>query len=185
MTPALLLVDVIRAFFDEDGIHHYAGVRRRRGADRGGCCERARERDRLVVHAVERHRPGLADFEQPKLPEHCLIGGRDAEFWPGFEPVQRAREIVVPKRRYSAFFATDLALLLREQGVDTGGGGGREDQRLHPRDLPGRVRARLPRSCCRPRRPAPTARTWRAASLEDVQRYLGETPSVEEVLAWL
>jgi nicotinamidase-related amidase len=183
MTPALLLVDVIRAFFDEDGIHHYPGVHDVEEPIRR-LLERARERDRLVVHAVERHRPGLADFEQPKLPEHCLIGGRDAEFWPGFEPVERPREIVVPKRRYSAFFATDLALLLHEQGVDTVVVAGVktnvciratcQDAFAHglrvvlPPEATGSNRAHLAQ-----------------ASLEDVRRYLGETPGVEEVLGWL
>jgi maleamate amidohydrolase len=136
------------------------------------------------VHAVERHRPGLRDFEQPKLPEHCLVGGRDAEFWPGFEPVERPREIVVPKRRYSAFFATDLALVLREQGVDTVVVAGVkanvciratcQDAFAHG------FRVVLPPQATGSNRPH-----LGDASVEDVRRYLGETPDLEEVLAWL
>ncbi len=183
MNPALILVDVIRAFFDPEGLHFYPEV---------GAVEEplarllaaAREHDRLVVHAVERHRPGLRDFEQPKLPEHCLIGGRDGEFWPGFEPVERAREIVVPKRRYSAFFATDLALVLREQEVDTVVVAGVKTNvciRATCQDaFANGLRVVLPREATNSNRPA-----LGAASLEDVRRYLGETPAVDEVLAWL
>ena len=145
MTPALLLVDVIRAFFDEEGIHHYAGGRTPSRRRSRRLLERARERDRLVVHAVERHRPGLADFEQPKLPEHCLIGGRDAEFWPGFEPVAarpRDRRAEAPLQRVLRHRPRAAAA---RAGRRHGGGRGGQDQRVHPRDLPGRVRARLPR----------------------------------------
>jgi nicotinamidase-related amidase len=111
---ALVLVDVIKAFFDPRGSFHYPeaaatlpGVRRLLDAARRG--------GTLVVHAHEVHRPGLADEEWTKLPLHCLEGSLDAELVPGFEPADG--EIDIRKRRYSAFFATDLALLLREQGI--------------------------------------------------------------------
>jgi maleamate amidohydrolase len=183
MTAALILVDGLRAFFDPVGLHYYPEVRAVEEPLRRLLAS-ARERDRLVVHAVERHRPGLVDFEQPKLPEHCLIGDRDGEFWPAFEPVERAREIVVPKRRYSAFFATDLALLLREQGVDTVVVGGVKTNvciRATCQDAFAHgLRVVLPREATNSNRPH-----LGAASLEDVARYFGETPSVDEVLAWL
>lgn len=183
MNPALVLVDVIRAFFDDDGLHHYPEVHAVEAPIRR-LLDQAREHDRLVVHAVERHRPGLADFEQPKLPEHCLAGGRDAEFWPGFEPADREREIVVPKRRYSAFFATDLALVLREQGIDTVVVAGVKTNvciRATCQDAFAHgFRVVLPREATGSNRPH-----LAEASLEDVRRYLGETPGVEEVLAWL
>jgi maleamate amidohydrolase len=111
---ALLLVDVINAFFHGDGIFHYPAA-----ADvlpaLGRLLEAAREGRRLVVHARESHYPGLADLEGTKLPPHCLAGELDAEFVAGFEP--RGGEVEVPKRRYSAFFGTDLSLLLHEQRV--------------------------------------------------------------------
>jgi maleamate amidohydrolase len=183
MNPALIMVDAIRAFFDPEGLHFYRDVRLVEEPI-ARLLAAAREHDRLVVHAVERHRPGLRDFEQPKLPEHCLIGGRDSEFWPGFEPVERAREIVVPKRRYSAFFATDLALVLREQEIDTVVVAGVkanvciratcQDAFAHG------FRVVLPPAATNSNRPA-----LGAASVEDVGRYLGETPPLDDVLRWL
>lgn len=111
---ALVLVDIVNAFFDERGEFYYpetqaalAGVRRLLGAARRG--------RRLVVHAREVHRPELADAESIKLPPHSYAGSFDGEFVPGFEPGPGEPEI--HKRRYSAFFATDLALLLGEQGA--------------------------------------------------------------------
>jgi maleamate amidohydrolase len=111
---ALLLVDMIRAFFDPRGEFYYPaaeqvlpGIRRLLAAARRG--------GRLVVHAHEVHRRTLIDLEGTKLPEHCLEGTLDVEFAPGFEPAKNEVDLV--KRRYSAFFGTELALLLNEQGI--------------------------------------------------------------------
>jgi maleamate amidohydrolase len=183
VNPALLLVDVIRAFFDPEGIHFYPEVRDVEDPMRR-LLEAARAHDRLVVHGVERHRPGLRDFEQPKLPDHCLVGGHDAELWPGFEPVARERDVLVPTRRYSAFFATDLGLLLREQGVDTVVVAGVKTNvciRATCQDAFAHgFRVVLPPEATNSNRPH-----LAEASLEDVRRYLGETPPLEEVLGWL
>jgi maleamate amidohydrolase len=183
VNPALIMVDAIRAFFDPEGLHFYPQVREVEGP-MAQLLAAAREHDRLVVHGVERHRPGLRDFEQPKLPEHCLIGGRDGEFWPGFDPADREREIVVPKRRYSAFFATDLALVLREHEIDTVVVAGVKTNvciRATCQDaFANGFRVVLPPAATNSNRPA-----LGAASLEDVSRYLGETPALDDVLAWL
>lgn len=183
MRPAFVLVDGIRAFFDAGGIHHYPEVAQTEGPIER-LLTRARERDLIVVHAAERHRPGLRDFEQPKLPEHCLIGDRDSEIWPRFAPVERSRELVLPKRRYSAFFATDLALVLREQGVDTVVVAGVKTNvciRATCQDaFANGFRVVLPCEATNSNRPH-----LAAASLEDVSRYFGETPGVDEVIASL
>ncbi|HZV50616.1 MAG TPA: isochorismatase family cysteine hydrolase [Candidatus Dormibacteraeota bacterium] len=112
---ALLLIDVNRSFFDPAGAHHYPGVERV-VAPLHALLAAARRGRRLVVHAREAHRPGLADFEEGKLPRHSVVGERDSEPYPGFE--EGAGEVVIAKRRFSAFFATDLALLLHEQAVE-------------------------------------------------------------------
>jgi maleamate amidohydrolase len=181
--PALVLVDVIRGFYDPEGIHYYPEVgETEEPIER--LLARARRADRLVVHAVERHRPGLLDFEQPKLPEHCLVGDRDGEIWPRFTPVDRDREFVLPKRRYSAFFATDLALVLREQGVDTVVIAGVKTNvciRATCQDAFAHgFRVVLPRESTNSNRPH-----LAAAALEDVARYLGDAPTVDEALELL
>ncbi|WP_223167996.1 cysteine hydrolase family protein [Nonomuraea sp. SYSU D8015] len=111
------MIDVINSFFSPDEPHYYP-----RSADVLDPLRRllrtARERQRLIVHAVERHRPGLADFEYKKLPRHCATGSSDAEYAAGFGPSGAHHEVEIGKRRYSAFYATDLDLLLREQDVE-------------------------------------------------------------------
>jgi len=113
---ALVLVDVINDFFDPSGPNYYPRVTETIEPLQA-LLTAAREAGAVVVHAVERHRVGVDDAEQPKLPVHCVEGSFEADFFPGFAPVERAGEVVVPKRRYSSFFATDLALVLHEQGI--------------------------------------------------------------------
>ena len=109
---ALLLVDVINAFFAADGAFHYDDAALVLPALEQ-LLAAARDGGRLVVHARESHYRGLADLEGRKLPPHCVVGESDAEFFAGFEPVND--EVELRKRRYSAFFGTDLALLFQEQ----------------------------------------------------------------------
>ena len=113
---ALLLVDVINSFFEEGHPNYYKGVedvlepmRQLRQA--------ARDSGAVTVHAVERHRPDFDDFEWAKLPIHHLADAHDADFFADFRP-KGTNETTVFKRRFSAFFATDLALFLTEQRIE-------------------------------------------------------------------
>ncbi|RSM70271.1 cysteine hydrolase [Kibdelosporangium aridum] len=115
---ALIMIDVLDAFFAPGKPAYYPDSVKVLDAC-GQLLDKARERDRLIVHTVERHRPGLADFEHKKIPVHCEIGDDQSPYVAGFEPVDRPNEIELPKRRYSAFYGTDLDLLLREQGIET------------------------------------------------------------------
>ena len=113
---ALLLVDVINSFFEPGHPNYYAGaedvlqpMRQLRDA--------ARASGAVTVHAVERHRPEFHDFEWKKLPIHHLADAHDADYFEDFRP-EGANETAVFKRRFSAFFATDLALFLTEQKIE-------------------------------------------------------------------
>lgn len=113
---ALLLVDVINSFFEPGHPNYYAGVEDVLGPMRQ-LREAARASGAVTVHAVERHRPEFDDFEWKKLPIHHLADAHDADYFQDFRP-DGANETVVFKRRFSAFFATDLALFLTEQKVE-------------------------------------------------------------------
>tara|TARA_R110002020_G_scaffold233050_19_gene444797 strand:- start:878 stop:1435 length:558 start_codon:yes stop_codon:yes gene_type:complete len=113
---ALILIDMQNSFLHPDGENYYPAA-----PEVIAPCldllEAAQKNGAIIVHVCDRHRDGFADFEQPRLPVHCVMGGFSAEFFEGFGPKGRATEILITKRRYSAFFATDLALFLHEQGV--------------------------------------------------------------------
>jgi len=180
---ALVLVDVIASFFDPDEANFYPAALDVLGPIRE-LLETARERGTLVIHAVERHYPGLEDFEFGKLPRHHQIGASDAEYVPGFEPVASGREVEVPKRRFSAFYATDLDLLLREQGIRRVVLVGVKTNvciRASAQDaFAGGFEVWVPRETTNSNRPH-----LAEASLEDIERYIGRVPTFEEAKASL
>ncbi len=178
---ALLLVDVDNAFFDPRGIFHYREAAQVVGPLRELLAE-ARTAGRLVVHAREWHRPDLGDFEGYKLPAHCVGGEFDALPFPGFEELPG--EPVIQKRRYSAFFATELALLLREQGTE----------RLIVAGVKTNVciRATVQDAFAYGFRPAVVREAVNSnrshlheASLEDVARYFGDVIDLETARRWI
>ena len=69
-----------------------------------------------VIYCNDAHRPGL-DTELALWGDHGLAGTTEAQTAAALGP--QPEDITIPKRRYSAFFQTDLDLTLRELGVDT------------------------------------------------------------------
>lgn len=175
---ALLLVDVNNSFFDPRGEFHYSAARAILPG-LGRLLEAARAGGRLVVHAREGHWPGLADGEGHKLPGHSYAGSFDAAPYPGFEALPGEPEI--RKRRYSAFFGTELALLLAEQGVREVVIAGVKTNvciRATAQDaFANGIRPVLARGAVNSNRPH-----LHEASLEDVERYLGEVIEVDEAV---
>ena len=88
---ALLLIDVIDSFFEEGMPNHYAEAKLALDPLRR-LLAAARASGALVVHGVERHRPGLDDFEWRKLPRHHFEGAADAAVVAGFEPRGHAED---------------------------------------------------------------------------------------------
>lgn len=180
---ALVLVDVIASFFDEGEANFYPAALEVLDPIRE-LLAIAREHGTLVIHAVERHYPGLEDFEFGKLPRHHEIGASDAAYVPGFEPLPSGREVEVPKRRFSAFYATDLDLLLREQGIRRVIVVGVKTNvciRATAQDaFAGGFEVWVPRETTNSNRPH-----LAEASLEDIERYIGRVPSFAEAKASL
>ncbi len=117
MKAALIVIDMQNSFLHPDGENYYAD------ADLvvGNCLaliDQARNSGTIVVHVADRHRDGFDDFEDKRLPRHCVSGGFHTQYFDGFSPKGSENEIEIVKRRFSAFFATELALFLREQNVE-------------------------------------------------------------------
>ena len=115
MVIALVLIDVIKSFFDPTGPNYYPeydSILKNIKI----LLESARYNNVIIIHVMESHSPdNKEDFEWRKLPIHCISGSFEAEPAESIEILKG--EYVVHKRRYSAFFATDLDLFLREQKV--------------------------------------------------------------------
>ena len=118
---ALVVIDAQVDFLAmvEDGSHDTCG-----GQDALGGVLRLVEASRRagipVVLTQEVHRPSGVDFGRELDGDesvHCLEGAPGTELVPALRNLAGVH--LVRKRRYSAFFATDLALLLGGLGVDT------------------------------------------------------------------
>ena len=73
-----------------------------------------------VIFVQELHRPDGVDFGRELDGDegiHCVEGAAATELWPTLRP--GPGDYYVPKRRYSAFFGTDLDILLRGLGSET------------------------------------------------------------------
>jgi len=178
---ALLLVDVDNAFFDPGGAFYFPAVRAVIDPLKE-LLDAARTGDRLVVHARERHHPGLADFEEKTLPVHCIGDEFDAQPFPGFEDLRG--EPVIAKRRYSAFFATELPLLLREQATERVIVAGVKTNVC--------IRATVQDAFAHGFRPTVVRGAvdsnrshLHEAALEDIARYFGDVVELETACAWL
>lgn len=178
-TTALVLVDVIKTFFRPGAALYYDPVGDVVPA-LGRLLDTARASGAFIVHAAERHQPGLVDFEHQKIPPHCMTDDPDSDFFDRFRP-EGPREVLVAKRRYSAFFATDLALLLREHGVEQVVVAGVKTNvciRATIQDgFAHGFRMLLPRDATNSNRPH-----LAEASLEDIDRYFGWVVDLDTAL---
>jgi len=80
----------------------------------------ARVASRPIIFTQEAHRASGIDFGREldyDEPAHCYEGSLGVEIIPQLD--RRQSDYLIVKRRYSAFFATDLDILLRGLGVDT------------------------------------------------------------------
>ncbi|MCL6450100.1 MAG: cysteine hydrolase [Acetobacteraceae bacterium] len=108
------MIDMLRDFVEEGGALYCGEASRGIVPEVARLIREARARGDLVVYICDRHRPDDAEFQMFR--PHCLAGSRGAEVAEGLEP--QPGDVVVPKRRYSGFFSTDLDLTLCEADVD-------------------------------------------------------------------
>jgi nicotinamidase-related amidase len=120
--PALILVDIQRGALmpaGATGIPHTGGAAERVERVRG-LVSAARAAGVPVVFIQEVHKRSLVDFGREldgAESVHALEGDEATELVEGLEP--EPDEYLIRKRRYSAFFQTELELVLRSYGVDT------------------------------------------------------------------
>jgi len=109
---ALLIIDMLNDFLTgslkcERAFHIVPNIERTASA--------FREKKLPVIYCNDAHIRGI-DGELALWGEHAIKGTDGAEVIEDLKP--HAEDYVVPKRRYSCFFGTDLDMLLRELGAD-------------------------------------------------------------------
>jgi nicotinamidase-related amidase len=113
MTKALVVIDLVEDFLSPSGPLYLGPEAARVVPAAAEELERARARGWPVVFVCDSHREGDPEFVL--WPAHCLCGSPGAAVVAELAP--RPGEPIIAKRRYSAFFGTDLDLTLRERGV--------------------------------------------------------------------
>lgn len=78
--------------------------------------EEARKKGIPIIYANDCHLKGI-DHELKLWGDHAIKGTPGADVIPELAP--QDGDYVVPKRRYSGFYQTDMQMLLAELGVDT------------------------------------------------------------------
>ena len=122
--PALVVIDIQASTFIDDSteraIDNMPGYRDRMLAARTAI-DRARECDIPVVFIQEVHRPDLIDFGRELDGDediHCLEDHPNTALAVKEMGILKS-DYIIPKRRYSAFFGTDLEILLKGLKAET------------------------------------------------------------------
>lgn len=112
---ALLIIDMVRDFTDPNGLVFYPENLKILPRIRE-VLDRCREQGMLVVFMQHQNRKGKPDKKAGAMRPNCMEGTPGVEIDPML-PVDEERDYVIPKRRYSGFFGTDLDLVLREHDI--------------------------------------------------------------------
>lgn len=110
---ALLIVDMIVDFIDPKGSLYIGSAAQDIIPEVINRLEKYRSEDGLVIFLCDYHLEDDREFEM--FPPHSLKDSAGAEIISDLAPLPHER--VIHKRRFSAFFGTDLDLTLRDKGV--------------------------------------------------------------------
>ena len=112
---AVLVIDMIREFCDlEQGLIPIENAARMLPALHEFVNE-AREAGAVIIWVVDKHRRDKPDFELERVRFHCTEGTLGVELAPPLRALPE--DYLVTKSRYSAFFGTDLDLILRNENI--------------------------------------------------------------------
>lgn len=112
---ALIIVDMVRDFTDPKGLVYYPQNREILPKIRE-VLDKCREKEMLIVFMQHLNRLGKIDRKAQAMRPNCIEGTFGVEIDPML-PVDKDKDYVIPKRRYSGFFGTDLDLVLREHDI--------------------------------------------------------------------
>ncbi len=113
MPNVVLVADMVRGFCEE-GHNLYLGPPVREIIPRiQKLLRQEKEKGSHIIFLCDTHDPDDLEFEM--FPPHCIRGSEEPEVIP---ELQEFAEEIIPKRRYSAFFETNLGQRLKELNPD-------------------------------------------------------------------
>lgn len=120
---AIIIIDMQNDFVEPEGVLCVAGAKSTIPAIQD-LVKYGRDNKWKIIYIVREHRPSGLDVDEPRVPlftdgkpGYCVPGTWGAEIVEGLRPEKE--DLVVAKFRNSAFFNTQLDLILRRLGVNT------------------------------------------------------------------
>ncbi len=111
---ALIIVDMLNDFIDEKGTLYCGKEARSIVPFIQEQLKDFRNHKELVIYLQDSHDENDREFE--RFPKHCVSGSRGSEIIPELAPLRG--EKIIPKKRFSGFYGTDLEKVLESAGVD-------------------------------------------------------------------
>jgi nicotinamidase/pyrazinamidase len=111
---ALIIVDMLNDFLDEKGALYCGDTAKSIIPYIRERLKTYRNHKDLVMYLQDSHDENDKEFE--KFPKHSVSGTWGCEVIPELSP--QAGETVIPKKRYSGFYGTDLEHVLKSAGID-------------------------------------------------------------------
>jgi nicotinamidase-related amidase len=111
---ALLVIDMLKDFLNKDGALYCGDPSRKIIPFVKEKIEEFHNNGNLVVFICDSHDPDDAEFKM--FPKHCVTNTEGAEIIDEL-PVSK-KDIVIPKKRYSAFYGSDLDKVLKDYKID-------------------------------------------------------------------
>jgi len=116
MKPAIVVVDMLKDNMKESPRNPYFQGGKAILPNLQRLLDESRKRGFPIIFACDSFLEGDFIFKG-KMKVHSLRGTKGSEVLDDLEP--RPTDIILPKRRFSAFFKTDLDQTLRMHGIDT------------------------------------------------------------------
>lgn len=111
---ALLVIDMLKDFIDVDGALTTGPAGKELISFIKERIDEFRERNYPIIYICDNHEKDDKEFDM--FPPHCIARTEGSEIIGELEV--RNGDKIIKKRRYSAFYGTDLDLYLREKKVD-------------------------------------------------------------------
>ena len=111
---ALIIVDMLNDFVDEKGALYCGETARGIVPFVREKLETARKQGDAVIYLQDAHDEDDKEFE--KFPKHCVAGSWGSSVIDELKPLPG--EKVIPKKRYSGFYGTDLEDVIEKAGAD-------------------------------------------------------------------
>lgn len=111
---ALLVIDMLEDFIDKEGSLYVGSAGEELIPFINQRIMDFRRENNPIVFICDNHEKDDSEFNM--FPPHCMAGTRGSNVIEEID--MEPEDKIVKKRRYSAFFGTDLDIYLREKGVD-------------------------------------------------------------------